>query len=272
MKRRSFVTGMLVVLLAFGLVFVGCDNPSGSSSGSNTGGNNTGGGNTGGNNTGGNNTGGDNTGGGNTGGDNTGGDNTGGDNTGGDNTGGDNTGGDNTGGGLQQVFEGIPVNYGVTQAVQASTLIANLSKEFAKQSYSWSEFVAAGYELYVNDQKVTSGSTMIQPSATVRVMAPADGDDDYGDGDHGDGGNTGGGLQQVFEGIPKNYGVTQAVSASTLIANLSQEFAERSYNWSEFVAAGCELYVDDQKVTSGSTMIQPSAIVTVLAPEGIFAP
>jgi uncharacterized repeat protein (TIGR02543 family) len=35
MKRRSFVTGMLAVLLAFGLALAGCDNPSGSNANNN---------------------------------------------------------------------------------------------------------------------------------------------------------------------------------------------------------------------------------------------
>jgi hypothetical protein len=97
MKRRLFgIAGVLVVLLALGLILAGCDTDTGSDS---TGGNNTGGSSTGGNDTGGDNTGGDNTGG-----DNTGGDDTDGDNTGGDNTGGDNTGGDNTGGGTTTVY------------------------------------------------------------------------------------------------------------------------------------------------------------------------
>jgi hypothetical protein len=144
MKRRSFLTGMLTVLLAFGLAFVGCDNPSGSSSGSNTGGNNTGGGNTGGNNTG--------------------------------------------GGSLQEYFNDTPANQGVTQAMSADTLISSFSQSLIGQAYSWADFIGAGGELYVNNQKVTSSSTMIQPSATVRIMAPAGG----GGGNTGGGDNTGG--------------------------------------------------------------------------------
>jgi hypothetical protein len=82
-----------------------------------------------------------------------------------------------SGGDLEKVFEGTLSSYNVTEAVSASTLIENFSQEFAGQSVSWEEFVAAGCELYVNNKKVTSGSEMIQPSATVRVMAPAGGDD-----------------------------------------------------------------------------------------------
>jgi hypothetical protein len=79
LKRKLFgIAGVLVVLLALGLILGGCDTGTGSD------------------NSGGNNTGGDNTGGDNTGGDNTGGNNTGGDNTGGDDSGGDNTGGTTT--------------------------------------------------------------------------------------------------------------------------------------------------------------------------------
>ena len=73
-KRNVFLLGLLVVLLAIGLVLVGCgDSGSGDSGGNNSGGNNSGGQNSGGNDSGGNNSGDNNSGSNNSGGQNSGG-------------------------------------------------------------------------------------------------------------------------------------------------------------------------------------------------------
>jgi ribosomal protein S4 len=62
-----------------------------------------------------------------------------------------------------------------------------LAADFSSGRFSTlSALRSAGYKVYVNGKEVTSGSTMIQPNDTVRVMAPAGGDDDYGDDDYGD--------------------------------------------------------------------------------------
>jgi hypothetical protein len=156
MKKQTFFRMIICTALAIGLILSGCD------TGTNPGG--------GGNET-----------------ENTGGN---GNNTGrNDGNTGDNTGGNGTE--LDEVFNGTPASQGATQPLSADNLlerggISGVSK--------LSDLIAAGGELYVNGTKVTSGSKVIQPNDTVRILMPkANGNGNNTGGNTGDtGGNTGG--------------------------------------------------------------------------------
>jgi hypothetical protein len=104
---------------------------------------------------------------------------------------GTNPGGGGNGTELDEVFNGTPSSQGATQPLSADNLlegggISGVSK--------LSDLIAAGGELYVNGTKVTSGSTMIQPDDTVKVLMPKESGNNTGGGDNDGGGdNTGNG-------------------------------------------------------------------------------
>jgi hypothetical protein len=117
----------------------------------------------------------------------------GGGNTGGNNTGGNDTGGngDNTGNGpeMEVVFNGTPASEGATEPLSADVLLAFAGIDGISKL---SDLTAAGGELRVNGTKVDSGSEMIQPNDTVKVLMPKEnGGNDTG-GNNTGGNNTGG--------------------------------------------------------------------------------
>jgi hypothetical protein len=71
--------------------------------------------------------------------------------------------------GLEEAFSGIASYMGVTQPVTADELVA-----FTGQVSGWSEFILVGCELYVNGKKITSGTTYILPTDTIRILVPSD--------------------------------------------------------------------------------------------------
>jgi hypothetical protein len=111
----------------------------------------------------------------------------------------------NSGGNLEEVFNGTLADIGVSAPISAEQLI---SGGFPR----WSDFMAAGFELYVNGKKVTNGSTMIQPSDTVRILAPQG----FGAGNGEEGGNTG---VVGNGGSPDNPGVVAIPSIRVIRLN-----------------------------------------------------
>jgi hypothetical protein len=113
---------------------------------------------------------------------------------------------------LEEYFNNTPASQGLDEPVSVDKLVAWVSgDEFS----SLSDFTAVGGELYVNGKKVTSGSTMIQPNDTVRILAPArnDGDGD-GDGD-GDEGQAGRLTVNNLTGDFQNAAIYQNASPTT---------------------------------------------------------
>jgi hypothetical protein len=85
--------------------------------------------------------------------------------SGGNDNGGNGNGGNDNNSDLEVVFEGILTEMGIDSPVSVNEL-------FNLVDQSFSDFLAAGGELYVNGQKVTSGSGMIYPHDTVKVLVP----------------------------------------------------------------------------------------------------
>jgi hypothetical protein len=111
----------------------------------------------------------------------------------GNNTGNSGNTGNNTE--LEEVFNNTPASQGADQPLSADSLLS-----WEGTFSSLSDLTAAGGELHVNGTKVTSGSAMIQPNDTVRILVPTQsgnnngGDDNSGGGDNDGGGdNTGNG-------------------------------------------------------------------------------
>jgi hypothetical protein len=150
---------------------------------------------------------------------------------------------DDNGGGLEEMFNGRASDMGITEVISADTLF---SREGSLEGISnFSDFIKAGGELYINGNKITLGSTMIQPTDTVRIMLPK------------------GFLVSVFNGRASDMGITEAISADTLFSMGDMEGV--SY-FSDFIKAGCKLYVNNEEVVSGSTMIQPTDTVRIIMP------
>jgi hypothetical protein len=90
-------------------------------------------------------------------------------------------------------------------------------------------------------------------------MAPASYDDGKGPDDNG--GNNDGELVEYMSGeASKEFGLEGPMSVS--------EFMSESeiFTWNQFVAAGCELYINNSKVTSGSATIRPTDTVKIMIP------
>jgi hypothetical protein len=155
--------------------------------------------------------------------------------------------GNGTGVGMQVWFSGMPINMGIYSTVTAEYLVTYTTSYFYS---SWSGFTAVGGVLYVNGgTQVTSGTTLIQPSDSVLILAPGSG----GSGNSGE-------LQVWFNGKPANFGV-EYVLAEYLVTSTTPYSS-----WYEFTAAGGKLYVNDAIVTYSNVLIQSSDWVTILAP------
>jgi enhancing lycopene biosynthesis protein 2 len=153
---------------------------------------------------------------------------------------------DGNGGEFVEMFNGKASNMDITEAISADTLI---SMGGMKGVSNLSDFIKAGGELYINGNKITSGSTMIQPNNTVKIMVPK------------------GFLVPVVDETASDMGITGAISADTLI---SLGGIEGFSNLSGFRKVGGKLYINNKEVTSGSTMIQPNNTVRIMVPVELF--
>jgi hypothetical protein len=84
-----------------------------------------------------------------------------------------------SGDGSEEIFDGTPSSKGITQPLPADDLISALTSGDVSDL---SDLIAKGGELYVNGEKVTSGSIVIQPDDTVKIIAPKDTADNNGSG------------------------------------------------------------------------------------------
>jgi hypothetical protein len=152
------------------------------------------------------------------------------------------TGGDD----LVEIFNVIPQSMGATGAISVEEMIGY----YTGGVFDLAGFRDAGGKLYLGNSEVTSGSTKIQPTDTVRLSVPESFLDKY--------------YEEVFNGTPQSIGVSVAVSADNLIKGYSKEVYGEELDFAEFIMSGGVMFVNGKVVTSGNTMIQPKDTVRVL--------
>jgi hypothetical protein len=110
----------------------------------------------------------------------------------GNNNGGDNNGNGNGGGNgdLVEYFDGKLTDFGMNQAMPVDTLLGMGATYMGIEGVSTlAGLRASGGHLYINGTEVTSGTRVIQPTDTVRILAPSSSGNGSGNGN----GNGGGG-------------------------------------------------------------------------------
>jgi hypothetical protein len=161
---------------------------------------------------------------------------------------------------LEDVEDKKASELGFEEEVSANDLLKELSGDKVS---SLADFINAGGELWVGDEKVTSGTTKIKPTDTVTIVAPKDDDKDDEDDDN-KGGKDDGELEEKFNDKASELGVTKEVSVDNMIKN-AENIPFSSLD--EFIKAGAELYLNDKKVILGTTKIKPNDTVKILAPK-----
>jgi hypothetical protein len=150
---------------------------------------------------------------------------------------------------LVEMLNGKASEMGITKEISVNDLISERNMEGVS---SLSDFIREGGELYINDDKITSGSSMIRPDDTVRIMLPKEF------------------LVPLFEGTAsEEFGITGETSADDLFSLMKG--VEGVSSLSDLVKAGCKLYVNDKEVTLGSAKIQPTDTVRIMVPVEFLA-